>query len=32
MIADDTTLYFENKSAEILNYNFQTELKKIING
>ena len=29
MFADDTNLYFENKSAEILNYNCQTELKNI---
>ena len=29
MFAYDTTLYLENKSAEILNYNFQTELKNI---
>ena len=29
MFADDTTLYFENKSAEILNYICQTELKNI---
>ena len=26
---DDTTLYFENTSAEILNYIYQTELKNI---
>ena len=32
MFADDTTLYFENKSAEILNYICQTELKNINNG
>ena len=29
MFADDTTLYFENTSAELLNYICQTELKNI---
>ena len=29
MFADDTTLYFKNTSAEILNYINQTELKNI---
>ena len=29
MFADDTILYFENKSTEIINYNCQTELKNI---
>ena len=29
MFADDTTLYFENTSAEILNYICKTELKYI---
>ena len=29
MFAYDTTLYFLNKSAEILNYIFQTELQNI---
>ena len=32
MFADDTTLYFENTSAELLNYICQTELKILING
>ena len=26
MFSDDTTLYLENKSTEIINYNCQTEL------
>ena len=29
MFADDTTLYFENTSAELLNYICQTELQNI---
>ena len=29
MFADDTTLYFENKSTEILNYNCQIDLNNI---
>ena len=32
MFEDDTTLYLENKYAEIFNYNCQTELNKLING
>ena len=27
MFTDDITIYFENKSVEILNYNCQTKLK-----